>query len=140
MRPLALVLCGALAACDPVQSFGIVVAPQPVLSDSSRNRAFALAALVARSHGLSTAPDNARAEGWQQCYAKAGKSFTLCGRSTDREVQFQLFEALSGRLSPVADTVRREVTDSLRAQFGAQSVRECRWSEHPDRNRAGCPQ
>ena len=61
-----------------------------------------------------------------------------CGKVKDREIQFRLFETMARQYTPRADSLRRELLDSLRARFGERSVRECTWQHEHDLKRSGC--
>jgi len=136
----------AAVGCDPARSIGISVAPQPAaVMDSLRERAFVLAEGVATRHGL----DRDYEEGFRQCFlgmpyrnprhmSKGRTALSLCGKATARGAEFRLFEAVTARWSPRADSVRRELMDSLRAQFGAHAVRECTWRLARDPRQSGC--
>jgi hypothetical protein len=132
-RLLALGLCLAAAACDPVRQVGIAVEPRPaVLTDSARQAAFAVAARVSARHGLAPA----RSEPGQQCVEK--RNFLMCGKPTERGVAFNLMDRFRTSWSPLADSVRRELLAGLREAFGEGAVRECRWREERDTRLSGC--
>ena len=134
MRSLAVLGLCVVAACDPILTRGIALAPNPATApDTALRDALAVGARVAVRHGLvafESPRDEAR---WDQCYRKDWVH--LCGRVTDREAQFQLMQS-GFRLTPLADSLRRELTDSLRARFGAEFVHECAWTVEPDRERS----
>lgn len=141
MKAIACGVCLVLTACDPIPSFGIALTPQPALTEAARESAFALARDVATRHGLRPfVRVDAVEQAWHACFGPTKPSFSICTRATDRDVQFQVYQALTFRLDPLADTVRHELADSLRARFGDAQVRECRWTAHPDHRQAGCPQ
>jgi hypothetical protein len=113
--------------------------------ENIRRDAFSLVARLASRRGLRPSfPDNP-AQGWVECFAAS--ALVLCGKELDREFQFMLREAIPAPLSrrglrgfsPNADSLRHELLDSLRARFGAASVRECKWGEARDPRRSGCP-
>jgi hypothetical protein len=124
----ALGLWCAAAACDPGGFAAIQLVPRPAVGvDSAAHAAFALAARLAARRGLApidrgVAQGN-NDEGWRACHTRG--SLFVCGKVRGREVQFILRQM--GRLSPTADSLRRELVDSLGAEFGAERVRGCRW-------------
>lgn len=142
MKRICLILvCLFAAGCDPVQSTGIAIAPAPMGGPDSAV-AFTLASRIAQRHGLTeigytSAAD--QAQGWHQCFGIPQSNFSLCGKTVDGEVQFRAFEGLKFRFNPVADTVRRELIDSLRGTFGTKMVRECAWEVAVNPRLSGCP-
>lgn len=60
-----------------------------------------------------------------RCFAR--DTLFLCERVRSGHVEFY-FRQTGTRFTPWADSVRREVRDSLRARFGDAAVRECRGS------------
>jgi hypothetical protein len=139
--PLALALCCVVGACDPSTYASFAVAPCGTAGgDSLVQAVFATVARIGARRGLQTVEpggaDNRNDEGWQQCLTRP--SLFLCGKVKDGEVQFELRQVLTPRFSPAADSLRRELLDSLRAQFGADRVRECKWQVERDQRRSGC--
>jgi hypothetical protein len=134
---LALGLCCAVVGCDPAQSGAIALAPHPAIRvDSARHAAFGLVARVAKRRGLEAFdPKDREEEDWIECLGKS--SLILCGKVNDGEVQFRMWERI--RFSPQADSLRHELLDSLRAQFGRPWVRECEWRIAHAPRRSGCP-
>jgi hypothetical protein len=63
----------------------------------------------------------------------------LCAKVKDREVQFELRQRFTSRFSLSGESLRRELLDSLRARFGEERVRECKWRVERDRQQSGCP-
>jgi len=138
---LGLGVCCVAAGCDPVKYASFAVAPDPTVGvDSAGQAAFAVAARVATRRGLTrfdpTGPDGRNAEGWKQCFTRS--SLFLCGKVKDREVQFRFYQVRTFEFTPTADSLRRELLDSLRVEFGQQRVRECRWEAARDPRRSGC--
>ena len=126
-------LCCAVAACDPVQSAAIAIAPRPeVPVDSARQSALAVVSRVVGRHGLEPILPP---ESWEWCFGKS--SVILCGKVLDLEIQFRLSQWIG--FSPLADSVRRDLVDSLEAHFGERRVRQCEWRQARDRRRSGCP-
>ena len=119
--------CCILAACDPVRSAAIQVAPRPQQDADSTSQvaAFAVAERVAHSHGLAQLGPNDRGpEDWTSCFGE--RSLFLCWKVKGREVQFRIRE-WGFHLSPVAEGIRDDLIAALRAKFGSARVRECRW-------------
>jgi hypothetical protein len=65
--------------------------------------------------------------------------FLLCGKVLDGEIQFKVYQSKSAQFTPWADSLRRELLDSLRVQFGPERVRECEWHAASVASRSGCP-
>lgn len=122
-------LCAALgiccvAACDPLTSKAIAVAPQPeVGTDNSARVALDLARRLATRRGLEKyVPGDMAEQGWAQCFARW--PLHLCGKVREGEVQFSMFMPGVG-FSAEGDSLWRQLQDSLRATFGASAVRGC---------------
>ena len=133
-RLIVLGLGGAGVACDPVRYATFAVAPRSaVATDSAGHAALAIIARVAGRHGLrATAPTDATGRndnGWDVCFTEA--TLFVCAKRTGPEVQFQTRQALRPRFTLWADTLRRALIDTLRAEFGARQVRACRRSDCP---------
>lgn len=128
-------LCCA-GACHPIQDASIAVAPRPTESfDSATVTALAVAATVARRHGLEPfVPKNKEEQAWLDCYERF--PLYLCGKMNDQEIQFSMWER--PKLSANAESLRVELLDSLRMRFGTLAVRECRWEGEPDPRKTGC--
>lgn len=137
-RRVTLVLACAAVACDPIRIGGIALAPSPTAPlDSVSQSAFALTARVAARHGLDrVVPPKEAATEWQQCFGKTG--FLLCGELFEGEVQFQLSDWHRSKWSPLADSVRQDLMDSLQAEFGQQHVHECDWRGQPGSRTSIC--
>lgn len=131
---VAVGLCGIAATCTPTFSSGIAVAPAPAASaDRVRNAAFTLVTRMATRFGLEPSRSGKRDV---RCFSRS--AVTLCARALDREAHFRIHEFARGRFSPRADTLRRELLDSLRAAFGERRVRECDWDVVSDGRLLGC--
>ena len=140
---ILLFLCTATSCFE--QAAVAVAAGSGEDPENTRRDAFSLVARLASSRGLRPSFPNNPAQGWAECLAAS--ALVLCGKELDREFQFMLSEAIAAPLSrrglrgfsPRADSLRRELLDSLRARFGATNVRECNWLEERDPRRSGCP-
>ena len=138
---VALVLVSTATSC--ITSTGIAISPIPALDSSSVvERTFALVQRVGVRRGMQpyTAPDE-REEGWMRCFAQEltqNRKLQLCGKLKDHQVHLRLSEIMASRFSPHADSVRAELLDSLRAEFGAPALRECEWRYEYDSRRSGC--
>ena len=126
--PFALGACVLVMACDTAKyaSFA-VLAPAPVTADSIRDNVFATVERLARRRGLEPAGVTDAAgqnpDGWEHCFAKP--YLFLCGKVDGPRFQFELRQFLQGySLRPANDSLRREVMDSLRSQFGVEIVVE----------------
>ena len=130
------VLC--VAACDPVYTSGVVLAPRPVISVDSLRQAAALALVgrVAARRGLEPAPKFEGTHAGSRCFAR--EPLVLCARAAaGGEVRFELTQRPAGLSESTG--FRRELADSLRAAFGAASVVECDWRNSLRDWRAHCP-
>lgn len=141
MRALYVVLnlcCLATSGCDPATGAALAAAPPPaVASDSAGSMAFALARRVAQRHGLKPVHrGELGGQGWQECFARS--AFVFCGKLHDKEVQFLFFQSFRIHFGPLADSVRRELRDSLRAEFGPSRVHDCDWRVASDPRGSGC--
>ena len=119
----------------------ISVAPAPgVPSDSIRQQAFASAEAVAARYGLSAAVDerDTKKRGWDRCFER--DNLSLCGKTTDRDIEFMLLEEFKFQLTPRADSLAREIMSTLRARFGPGMVRECKWKAARDPRASACAQ
>ena len=116
-----------VAACDPVRTAAIQVAPRPKEgADSTSQVAIsAIAERVARLHGLKPVePYQSAPDEWIACFGE--RSLFVCWKVKDREAQFLIRNA-GFQLSPTAEGLRDDLVAGLRAQFGSAQVRECRW-------------
>ena len=147
MLPRMLALIGFVWICTATSctaDSGIAITPSPgVDSDSAAQRAFSVVERVTARRGLQpyTAPDQ-QEKTWIRCFAEDvphNRKLVLCGKMKDREVHFRLYATMIARFTPHADSVRVELLDSLRAEFGAQAARECVWRFEGDSRRSGCP-
>lgn len=135
----ALGFLSVILGCDRYAIAAIAISPNPaVVADSARSDAFSVAARAAARHGLE--PFQARGPeanvDWKECFAKRG--LALCSKLLEHEPQFLIME-YGTRLSPRADSLRRELLDSLGVRFGAARVRECTWESPRDPRQSGCP-
>lgn len=119
------------AACDPMQTRGVTLAPTPAAHIGSlQDQALAIGNSVAMRHGLrpeATTPFSDEV-GWQ-CYADAW--IRLCAKPISGELQFHFAEP-GFSFSPRARAVWEEVTAEMSAEFGPDAVRECRFVRRPD--------
>ena len=121
------VLIGAVAACDPMIGAGISVAPAPGVGSFTLERnVLSTTASVARRNGMTRLDDitNVEDAGWLECYQRGGVH--LCAKSEGATTQLLLTDFPSRRFPAWADSLRRELLDSLRARFDSAHVRECK--------------
>ena len=134
MRTLLLILvpCLFLTACDPAAVEGIAISPQPsVAADSAGQVAFAVAARISARHDVpALVPLRAGMRGYHACFAR--DTFFLCGKRVGGETQFHAWQRGRFSFSPRADSVIRELLDSLRSEFGSSNVRTCEWRPAED--------
>jgi hypothetical protein len=145
MRIVALMtLVCVCTATSCAKITGIAIAPSPT-SDSAgvADKAFRLLERVTGRRGMQAYVDPYQGQdAWIKCFAQSlehGRKFVLCGKLKDHELQLRLFEDETVSFTPRADSMRRELLDSLRAEFGEQAVRECVWRIDRDPQRSGCP-
>jgi hypothetical protein len=121
---------------DRLASSAIAVAPQPTaVADSSRQHALALTTRLATGRGFEPfVPGDKAEQGWTDCFTRS--QFYFCDKVKEQEIQFLMWQYV--RFSPEAESFRRELMDSLRATFGASSVRECAWLSPTKGREAGC--
>jgi hypothetical protein len=113
-------------------STAIAIAPPPATSlDSAARSAYSLAARVTGRHGLKRYEPSEPVKPLT-CFAK--ETLFLCGKVNAPEIQFLLYQTRTTGFLPWADSVRLELLDSLRAEFGEGQVRECKWQT----KRHGC--
>lgn len=121
----------AVIGCDPAIGAGIAVAPRPgIPPDSVKRVVYSTARMVAKNHNLvpETAAEDVTNMGWDQCFRNGG--LRLCGKSADGTVQLLIAEFPRLRFTPRADSLRRELFDSLRTRFDTPFVRRCTWNSH----------
>ncbi|HKW47762.1 MAG TPA: hypothetical protein VJN70_09965, partial [Gemmatimonadaceae bacterium] len=123
MRTFLICFAFALIGCDHAMLFNMSLAPQPVaLPPASGDSVFRLVARIAARQNFMTADGNTL--GVYECYYRG--NVTLCVKAADGRIDFRMVEFLRGQWSSYASTVRRELTDSLRASFGEAAVRDCK--------------
>ena len=106
--------------------------------DSIRELAFASAEAVAARYGLSPAVDerDTKKRGWDRCFEH--ENLSLCGKTTDRDIEFMLSEAFRFQWTPRGDSLAREIMSTLRARFGPEMVQECKWKAARDPRASAC--
>jgi len=122
-------LIATAAACDPTIGSGIAVAPTPAVGPATLERNVRhTAENVARRNGMEPEddPDHVEDNGWVQCFHRGG--LRLCAKTVGASTQLLLTQFPTFHFTPWADSVRRELLDSLRARFGPDGVRECEWN------------
>ena len=121
----------------------IAVAPPPATRlDSAALTALAVVERVSIRRGLKPhyPGEGVRADrerGERRCFAE--RSLVVCGEVNSPEVQVTISQVMSIGLSPWADSIRTELLDSLRVEFGASRVRECKWKWDVTAQRHHCP-
>lgn len=71
-------------------------------------------------------PDHVENDGWVQCFHRGG--LRLCAKTVGASTELLLTQFPTFHFTPWADSVRRELLDSLRARFGTEGARECKWN------------
>ena|SRR5947209_5830207 len=137
-----LVLLVVCTATSCTRTTGIAVRPSVSLdSGSLADTAFALVARLSKQHELTPyTVAGLSEEGLNTCYSRSydDKQLLLCGKTKDGEVQFMLREYMTSQFTPHADSLRNALLDSLRAHFGEQSARECKWRFERNPKQSGC--
>jgi len=120
MRESAIVvLCLLSLGCDPGRTEHVLITPPggaPV-SDSVRQVSAAITAAAAARHRLRVEEESTT----RRCFARAvgGATLRLCeGPATTGGLDVWVSEAITSNWSPVGDSLRHEVTDTLRTRFG----------------------
>ena len=125
----------ATISCDRMAFASFAVRPTPVTLSDSSHTPEEIVARIAKRYGLdSIASDNVSHNAWTECFVR--ESLFLCGKTKNGEIQFRMRQWT--RFTKLANSLRSEVLDSLRATFGADRVRECRWLVHADPTQGGC--
>jgi hypothetical protein len=104
----------------------LAIAPDPVLgSQGTRDSALAVMTRLARRHDAEDLePEFQRDEHWIRCFARG--TLVLCAKECKEETQLRVYQARTTRFTPWADSMYREMLDSLRRSFGEARVREVR--------------
>jgi len=136
---LASLLLGTCLATTCTVTDAVALAPSPAMpSDSISRFSFALVERLAARHGLTAwRPSNSSTKGWPECFSR--ETFHLCGKLKDGEVHWRMYQARTTRFTLWADSIRRELRDSLGAKFGVGGVRDCQWRLERDDAKSGCP-
>ena len=123
-RSITLAVLSAVSTattCSATQGIAVAIGPAFTL-DSAASAGFSVTERIAVRHGMassdSLAPNN-------RCFFR--NSFSLCGKVKDRELQFRMIQSGTTQIWGFADTVRTELLDSLRSEFGIAQVRQCEW-------------
>ncbi|HJU70182.1 MAG TPA: hypothetical protein VJ650_18245 [Gemmatimonadaceae bacterium] len=123
----ALAFVSAASVCST--GAAIAVAPLPDANfDSAARTAYALVERVTARRGLEPWDLGQAAVGTGRdltCFSK--RSLLVCGEVNAPEIHFTISEVKTIGFTPWADSVRTELLDSLRVEFGAVRVRECEW-------------
>lgn len=122
-----------LAGCDPIQTRGLLVSPGPAPEASAQEQALGLIEAAAARHGLRPVPETpfAGEEGWR-CHRL--ELFRVCATAVAAAVQIYFYERGTS-FSARARSVWGEIETALRAEFGSDAVRECRFARRPDPKR-----
>lgn len=133
MRALAsLAALYVLVACDPATLGGIAVTPTSrAISAETRDTAVAVASRVALQVGLEhwSLDSSEAADFGSDCYRR--NTLLVCTQPTSRSVEVHMREFPSAHWSPLADSLRHALLDSLRSRLSGVSVRFCNWRGAP---------
>ena len=117
-----LLVIGTATSCIAVSALSLSPSPR-TSEDLAGSVAFPLVERVVARRELTPSPSENRADPSMRCFAR--ETLFLCGRVRAGHVEFYFRQGMTTRFRPWADSVRREVRDSLRARFGDTAVREC---------------
>src|SRR3954452_25524839 len=114
-----------------VQRGIMVTPPESMPVDSALSQTVALTQRLGARYGLDPYTDEYQSkEHFALCMAQ--ESYFLCVKSRDGEVQFRIDES-GRRFTALADSLNRELMDSLGTIFGTTRVKACEWRlEHPN--------
>ena len=135
VRAIAILVMLAPSVGTSCTAFGaLALAPSPAVpTDRIARASFPIVARLAGRYGLA----GAHGQAWPECFSR--ETFHLCGKIKDGEVQLRMYQAMTPHFTPWADSLRRELLDSLRLEVGVSAVRECQWRLERDDARSGCP-
>ena len=131
VRFLIIALTGL--ACDPAIGTTLRLTPSPPPADTSMSparpgadAAFEAVGRVARAFGLAPAPDSDRTTSCVQQWLRPGNrrqtAISICARRRqDGVAEVVIGEAVTTRWSPLGDSLRRAVADTL-ARYGRVSI------------------
>lgn len=116
---------------------GIAVTPAESMPvDSALTRTIELTRRLGESRGLHPYTDPYQSqEHFALCMAH--DIYFLCVKSKDGEMQFRIRQS-GTHFTAGADSLNRELVDSLRVAFGAAHVRDCDWRLEAPPRESGC--
>ena len=116
---------------------GIAVTPaESTPIDSTLQQAVALIRRIGERNGLNPYTDPYQSqEHFALCMAH--ETYFLCLKSRHAEVQFRIYQSMA-RFTARADSLNRELVDSLRVAFGPAHVRDCDWRLERPPQESGC--
>ena len=120
MNRVIVVLLGLQVACDPgvAESYGVSM--QPAEADSIIPLSVAIADLLAQRHGIGPSTSERERCSLARYFIDFGGTHWLdfCMTRAGNGVNFSLFEFRTTSWGPKGDSLRRELGDTLTAQFG----------------------
>jgi len=124
-RPLlALLALLVVLACVLFTNTFIAITPRPgARLETERDTAFAIVERILAKRAFGPWVPVEEEQRTSSCFMK--DHIVVCGEMTTTEVHFALTESFANSLSLAADTLRRELLDSLRVTFGSQQVKGC---------------
>ena len=123
----ALAFVSTASVCSTGAAIAIAPLPEANL-DSAARTAYALVERVTARRGLEPwDPGEAAVRAGRDLTCFAKRSLAVCGEVNAPEIHFTISEVKRIGFTPWADSVRTELLDSLRVEFGAFRVRECEW-------------
>lgn len=128
LKRAAFLLILLAGGCDPMHYAYFAVSPRPQAApDSEIDGAFRIVERIAARHGFSTTEPTDGEQKWRSCVGVKGTR--ICGKVVGNEAQFMMSQwgGAPRGFGAVTDSLRQEILDSLRTNFGREAVRECRW-------------
>jgi hypothetical protein len=104
--------------------------------DSALTQTVALTRRLGGSRGLHPYTDPYQSQN-RFALCMAHDTYFLCVKSKDGEVQFRIYQSMA-HFTAQADSLNRELVDSLRMAFGATHVRDCDWRLERPPKESGC--
>ena len=139
----SLVIVCLATSCVATTAIAVTLAPSAPADSVARDVLKVVEGVVMR-FGLQPDPGNTalyRCWGVRDVEEPQGRRTNLlvCGKPHLGELQLRLDQAMTQGLTARGDSLRRELLASLRASYGPDAVRECKWKNDRKPERSGCP-
>ena len=136
---LVLAMAATTLGTSCVTVRGVSLAPsgehQPESTVPSEE-ALAIAAGIAELRGLTSTVSEEKERAGESWTCWLDERHGLCAKRTDAQLQFRISN-IGQQTTEQSDALLAELTDSLRARYGADRIRACEWRRERDRTRAG---